>query len=212
MKKKINNIIKTNRTKIKSKIFQIATIVIIIDQFTKILVTTYLKESHGYEIIKNFFMIMYTRNTGAAFSILENQTFLLIILSLIILIILNNYISLLTKSTKLERLSLGLILGGIIGNLIDRLLYGSVIDFLSFRIFKYSFQIFNIEDTAIVVGVILFILSSIIENFSEKDAKKIDVEAEIKKIEDTTNKKKNTSKKKNTTNKKPTNNKKNKKI
>ena len=58
MKDKIKYLIKTNRTKIKSKIFQIATIIIIVDQFTKILVSTYLKEFHGYEIIKGFFMII----------------------------------------------------------------------------------------------------------------------------------------------------------
>lgn len=190
MKKKLSKLIKTKRTRIKSNIFQIAAIVLIIDQFTKLLVTTNLKELHNYVIIKDFFSLYYVKNTGAAFSILQNQSFVLIILSLIVLLVLNNYITLLTKASKLEKLSLGLILGGILGNLVDRLLYKSVIDFLSFDLFGYEFPVFNLADTAIVVGVILFLVSSIKDNFSEKDAKKIDVEAEIKKIENTTRKKK----------------------
>lgn len=205
MKKRLSKIIKLNHSKIKSNIIQIATILLILDQFTKILVMTNLKELKDYIIIKNFFSLYYIKNTGAAFSILENQTIVLIILSLIILVILNNYISLLTKSSKLEKLSLGLILGGILGNLIDRLLYNSVIDFLSFRIFNYNFPVFNIADIGIVVGVTLFVLSTIIDNISEKDAKKIDIEAEIKKIEDNTktikSKKKTTSTKKKTSKK-----------
>ncbi len=204
MKKKINKIIKTKRTKIKSKIFQIATIVLIIDQFTKILVTANLAEQKAYEIIKNFFSLYYVKNTGAAFSILQNQSFILIILSLIILIVLNNYITILVKSSKLESLSLGLVLGGIIGNLIDRLLYSSVIDFLSFNLFGYSFPVFNIADCAIVIGVILFVVASMLDNFSEKETKTIDVEAEIKKIEETTKKKTTNTKKKQTTNTKQT--------
>ena len=201
MKKKINKIIKTKRTRIKSKIFQIAAIVLMIDQFTKILVTANLAEEKAYEIIKHFFSLYYVKNTGAAFSILQNQSFILILLSLIILIVLNNYITVLEKSSKLETISLGLILGGIIGNLIDRLLYNSVIDFLSFNLFGYSFPVFNIADCAIVIGVILFVVASIMDNFSEKEAKTIDVEAEIKKIEDTTKKKTKTTKKKQTKNK-----------
>ncbi len=194
MKNKLKKIIKTNRTKIKSNIFQIATIVLIIDQFVKILVTLNLKEMHSYEIINNFFSLYYVKNTGAAFSILEDQTLILIILSLIILIVLNNYITLLTKSTKLERISLGLIIGGILGNLIDRLIYNSVIDFLSFKIFNYSFPVFNLADTAIVIGVILFIIASIKENISNKGAKDLVIKEKPKKKK-TSKKKKNNSKK-----------------
>ena len=193
MKKKLKKIINTNRTKIKSKIFQIAAVVLIIDQFVKILVTLNLKEMKSYEIINNFFSLYYVKNTGAAFSILEDQTLILIILSLVVLIVLNNYITLLTKTTKLERVSLGLIIGGILGNLIDRLLYNSVIDFLSFKIFNYSFPVFNLADTAIVIGVILFIIASIKENISNKDAKELVIDKKPKNKRKS--KKKNSSKK-----------------
>ena len=141
-----------------------------IDQFTKILVTANLAEEKAYEIIKHFFSLYYVKNTGAAFSILQNQSFILILLSLIILIVLNNYITVLEKSSKLETISLGLILGGIIGNLIDRLLYNSVIDFLSFNLFGYSFPVFNIADMFIVIAVVLIIFLMIRGGKNGKDS------------------------------------------
>ena len=62
---------------------------------------------------------------------------------------------------KYEQIAYGLILGGALGNLLDRLVYGSVIDFLDFKIFNYDYPIFNIADTGIVIGVIIIIITSI---------------------------------------------------
>lgn len=162
MKKKINN---------KLLLVLISLISLIIDLFSKIIVISYLKEMHNYKIISNFFSLFYIRNDGAAFSILEGKTTLLIILSIIFLLVLIKYIYNIKSINKLESISLGLITGGIIGNLIDRIIYGSVIDFLSFEIFNYNFPIFNLADSFIVIGVLLLSISFIKEEKSVKKTK-----------------------------------------
>ena len=104
---------------------------------------------------------MYLKNTGAAFSILEDSTPLLVIISVIVIVLLDRSIKKTSKFTNLEEISLGLIMGGIFGNLIDRIIHHGVIDYLSFRIFKYNFPVFNLADISIVIGVGLYIISII---------------------------------------------------
>ena len=115
-----------------------------------------LKLNQRISIIPNFFSIYYVRNTGAAFSILKDHRYLFIGIAFITFFLLQRYISKTKITKKLEIVSLGLLMGGLVGNLIDRLLYGYVIDYLSFNFFGYSFPIFNIADIGIVIGIILF--------------------------------------------------------
>ncbi len=96
-----------------------------------------------------------SRNRGAAFSILQNQRFFFIFLTLIVVVFLVYYIWQIRYSQKLFAFGLSLILGGAIGNLIDRALTGEVIDFIDIRII--NFAIFNIADSAITIGVIFVI-------------------------------------------------------
>lgn len=135
-------------------------IFLIIDQITKILVIKILPLSGSIEIIKNFFYITPTNNTGAAFSILIDQRIFLILITIAILAFLIQYI----KKNKIERkidiISFSFIIGGSLGNLIDRIIRGSVIDFISLKLGNYNFPIFNIADTLIVVGVILLLLGA----------------------------------------------------
>ena len=135
-------------------------IFLIIDQITKILVIKILPLSGSIEIIKNFFYIIPTNNTGAAFSILIGQRIFLILITIAILAFLIQYI----KKNKIERMidiiSFSFIIGGSLGNLIDRIIRGSVIDFISLKLGNYNFPIFNIADTLIVVGVILLLLGA----------------------------------------------------
>lgn len=136
----------------------IAFIVLIIDLTSKFLVFTSLEIDKTYVVIKNFFKIDPVKNNGAAFSILENQNIFLISVSVIILIYL---LYLLNKQTNkfINYFSFGLLIGGLLGNLVDRLFLGYVRDFFSFRIFGYNFAIFNVADIAVVSGaLILFIL------------------------------------------------------
>ena len=140
------------------KIYIITLLIFILDQITKSLISTYLKLNESIEIIKDFFYIRYINNKGASWGILENNRILLIGLSIIAIIMIIRY-SYSFKKTKLNTYGFGLLLGGILGNLSDRLIFGYVKDFLDFIIFRYDFPVFNIADISIVIGVVLLIIS-----------------------------------------------------
>ncbi len=142
------------------KIYLTALIIFITDVITKLIVSNTLLLRQSITIIKNFFYITYTKNTGVAFSLLNKAKIFIIIITITIIIMLLKYIK--NKYiNKYEQIAYGLILGGALGNLLDRLVYGSVIDFLDFKIFNYDYPIFNIADTGIVIGVIIIIITSI---------------------------------------------------
>lgn len=140
------------------KIYITAIIIFIIDQISKVIISSYIGLNSSVRIIKNFFYLTYTNNTGASFGILKNSRVLLIVLSIIALVILLRYISTF-KETKYNILGLGFLMGGIIGNLLDRVLFGYVRDFLNFYIIGYDFPVFNIADIFIVLGVFILIIS-----------------------------------------------------
>ena len=132
--------------------------VLLIDMLSKVLIKHFILLGIRIKIIKGFLYITYVKNTGAAFSIFRNNTLFLIILSIVIIGLLFYYLSKKTYLSKLENISYGLILGGAIGNLFDRIIYGYVIDFIDIYIFKYDYPVFNIADMAIVIGVIILII------------------------------------------------------
>ena len=105
------------------KIYILAISIFIIDQLSKSIISTYLKLNQSIEVIKDFFYLRYINNTGASWGILSNSRILLIILSLIAIIILIRYMYSF-KETKLNYIGFGFLLGGILGNLSDRLLHG----------------------------------------------------------------------------------------
>jgi signal peptidase II len=154
--------------KSKQKIYSIASIVIMIDLILKFIVSSKLVENDSLKVIPNFFSIYYLKNTGAAFSILQDSTVFLVILSAIILLILNNYIEKEKSLSKMSEISLGMVIGGIFGNMIDRIINHSVTDFISFRIFNYNFPVFNIADIGITVGVFLLLISVLKDYRKEK--------------------------------------------
>lgn len=129
-----------------------------IDQIIKIVLFNNLEIGLVNPVIKGFFNITLVLNDGAAFSILKSKTLFLIIISLLVFVFLLLYVWKNKKLRNVEYITYGVLLGGIIGNLIDRIIYGSVIDYLDFNIFGYSFPIFNFADVCIVVAmfVILF--------------------------------------------------------
>lgn len=152
----------------KKYIYTIALIFVLIDQVIKFSVTTTMKIHQEITIIPSFFSLYYLKNTGAAFSILGNKTIFLIIISIICLIILKNYIKKIKTATGLTVISLGIMTGGIIGNLFDRVLYHAVIDYLSFNFFGYNFPVFNFADIGITIGAVLLIIYFIIEEKEKK--------------------------------------------
>ena len=129
-----------------------------IDQFIKNIIINVLSVGESVSIIKNFLNITYVRNSGAAFSILESNTILLILISIFALIFIFNYLSK-DKLNSFESILYGILSGGICGNLFDRIVYRSVIDYLDFNIFGYRFPIFNFADTLIVISMFLIIIT-----------------------------------------------------
>lgn len=136
-------------------------ICILLDQLLKILCLNSLDMGESINIISNFWNITLVSNTGAAFSILSSSTPFLIIVSLITIILIYFFFIKGQNLKTYQTILYGLLLGGIIGNLIDRIIYGAVIDYLDFNIFGYNFPVFNLADTFIVIGVILIIIDII---------------------------------------------------
>lgn len=139
----------------------ISIILLCIDQISKLLVVNLLTKTDSITIIKNFFYLTYINNDGAAFSILVGKRIFLILIAVLVIVMLIRYIKKNNIQNKLELVSLALIIGGSLGNLMDRLVRGYVIDFLDFKLFNYNFPIFNLADTFIVIGVFLLLLKEI---------------------------------------------------
>lgn len=143
----------------KLSIIIIAIFGIALDQISKLYIASNLILYKKNPIINNFFNITYVQNKGAAWGILDGNSVFLVLITLIALFIIIRFIFKEENLTKLDILSYGLLLGGITGNFIDRILRGFVIDFLDFYIFGYDFPVFNIADIMIVVSVIIMVIS-----------------------------------------------------
>ena len=142
----------------KKKIILGSVIFLIIDIISKFLIDNYLNLAESYVIINNFFNITKVYNYGASWSILTGQRIILILISFIILGILIYYLKKF-KENKRNILAFSLLFGGIVGNLINRMFLGYVIDFLDFYIFNYDYPVFNFADVCIVIGIVLLIIA-----------------------------------------------------
>lgn len=142
------------------KIIKITSSLLLIDILIKLLVKNNMLVNESIKIINNFFYITYVKNTGAAWSILSGKQTFLIIFSIIVIALLVFYLVKKKSYLNLEVIGYSLLLSGALGNLIDRILYGYVIDYFSFYIFSYSFPIFNFADSCIVIGIVLLFISS----------------------------------------------------
>lgn len=145
----------------------VAVIVIAIDQFTKWLVVKHMDLYESIPVIDNFFYLTSHRNSGAAWGILQGQMGLFYIITVIVIIGIIYYMQKFARDSKLSLLALSLVLGGAIGNFIDRLFRKEVVDFLDFIIIRYDYPIFNVADSALVVGVILIFITIYLEERSK---------------------------------------------
>ncbi len=126
-------------------------IIIVLDQLSKYAIKILLRPYESIEVVKGIFNITYVQNTGAAFSILKGKTHFFTITTLLVIIAIIYAIIKLPAKKREIRILLALVLGGAVGNLIDRLRYGYVVDFLDFRIWP----VFNVADMAIVISVLI---------------------------------------------------------
>lgn len=149
----------------KNKIFIFSIIGLVIDQILKFFVSVYLTK---LIIIPSFLSLVYTKNYGVAFSMLFGNRLLILLISAILIIFIfylirSDYKE--NKNNKTTEIAYGMLLGGVFGNLFDRIIRGYVVDYISLNIFGYMFPIFNLADILITVGVLVLIINII---FSKK--------------------------------------------
>jgi signal peptidase II len=138
----------------------IAVSVAVLDQLTKWLVVRFIGSEESRVVISGFFSLVNWSNTGAAWGMFQNYNLVLAVISLLTVLALYLFRRSFPLSRWGSRIAFGLIVGGIIGNLIDRIRVGYVIDFLFFYIGQYHWPAFNVADSAICVGVGLYIILS----------------------------------------------------
>ena len=134
-------------------------LVVVFDQATKYLVRHNLDLHATVQVVGDFFRLTYVENSGIVFGIKVGGALPLFTVLSIVATILILYYFFRERANHLGvRISLALILGGAVGNLIDRLVFGRVVDFLDFGVGEYRFFVFNVADSAVTVGVVLFLL------------------------------------------------------
>ncbi len=127
-------------------------IVVILDQITKLLIKSNFNINESVNLISNFLNLTFITNTGSAFGILQGFNTYMIFISMIVLGVILFYWD---KISNKEKIFFAFIMGGIVGNLIDRIAYGFVVDFISFSFWPA----FNVADSAITIGIILLIFT-----------------------------------------------------
>lgn len=139
----------------------------IIDQLTKLLVINNLKSISTFPIIKNVFHLTYVENTGAAFSVFNKNTMALTILTSVFILILLYFLyrETMTNNNTFMKIGVSFIIGGAIGNLIDRIFRSYVVDFFDLRII--NFAVFNVADLFVTIGAI-FVLYVLVFDKSYK--------------------------------------------
>ena len=147
--------------------FILTIFIIISDQITKLMAISHLKTSPPYIVLDNFFQFHYVENYGAAFGILQNKKLFFVIITLAVIVaitffLMKNY----HQMNIFMRIGLSMLLGGAIGNFIDRLRLGYVVDFISFRLInRYDFPVFNIADIFIVAGTGLILILVLFDKY-----------------------------------------------
>ena len=145
--------------------FAIALVIVALDRWTKAMIRAKLATIGVSDVIKGFFELSYSENTGAAFGSFQGKNAIFIVVGIIALAFIFYIFRSLNKSTWM-RISFGLILGGALGNLIDRIAFGFVIDFIRIRVTQSMWwPNFNIADAGITVGAIMFAVYKLIDSY-----------------------------------------------
>jgi signal peptidase II len=139
-------------------------VLVVLDQWTKWLIRSHLELGDRISVIPGLFNITYVRNTGAAWGIFQGQNLILALVSLVMLILLVVFRKHLFPVNRLAMTAYGCLIGGILGNFYDRVKLNYVVDFLDFYIKDSHFPSFNIADSAICIGVALYMTCSFIEH------------------------------------------------
>ncbi|GAA0460726.1 signal peptidase II [Alkalibacillus silvisoli] len=152
----------------------IALFIIALDQITKWVIIRTMNLHESIEVISGFFYITSHRNSGAAWGMLQGQMWLFYLVTVFVVGVIVYYMRQYRNGYKLLNVGFALILGGAIGNFIDRIVMQEVVDFLDFIIFNYNFPIFNVADMALTVGVTIIIVLILYDEWNSKRMKKDD--------------------------------------
>jgi signal peptidase II len=156
--------------------YVIALAIVLTDQLTKAIVMRSMSLGQSIPLVAGYFDLTFVLNPGAAFSLLATlperiRTPFFICISVAATVLITVYRARYLRQQRLASLSLGLILGGAIGNLIDRVRYGVVVDFLDVHVYQYHWPVFNVADSAISVGVTLLVFEMLLEWQREKGSR-----------------------------------------
>lgn len=146
----------------------ITIVILILDQITKFIITKTMQIGDSFEVIPNFLSITSHRNNGAAWGILSGKMGFFYIITLIILAVLIIFYIKETKYNAFMQVAISLLFAGALGNFIDRLFNGEVVDFIDTNIFGYDFPIFNIADSSLTIGVI-FVIIALVKDATKKE-------------------------------------------
>lgn len=149
--------------------YGIALAVILVDQFTKWLIVTYMEYGDSIQVIQDVLYITSHRNRGAAWGMLQNQMWFFYLITIVFVIAIVYYLKKFGKRDKLLGVALGLILGGALGNFIDRVFRKEVVDFIHTYIFSYNFPVFNVADSSLCIGVALLFIQTLMEGKKAKE-------------------------------------------
>lgn len=156
-------------TNMKRKHLLTLMMIVVFDQITKILVSSNMNLFDSIEIIHGFFNLTYVQNTGAAWSILEGNMVFFYLISAVALVMMVKFYQH-PETDELSQWAMSLMIGGTLGNLLDRIRLQYVVDFFDFNIFGYDFPVFNIADCFLCLGVAVLMLSFILEGVKKDEA------------------------------------------
>lgn len=139
--------------------------IIILDQLTKWMVATQMQVGQNIPVIKGVVSFLSHRNRGAAFGILQGRMWLFYIITAVVVVAVIVYLQKAGRKHPLLGVALALVLGGAVGNFIDRIFRGEVVDFIYFSII--NFPIFNVADSSLCIGVALIFIQILFENKKE---------------------------------------------
>lgn len=148
--------------------FLISILLIALDQLSKWWIVQHMELYQSIPVISDFFYITSHRNRGAAFGILQEQRWFFIVVTTCVVIAIIVFMVKMKKETILTKTALSFVLGGAVGNMIDRIQTGEVVDFFHFQFGSYHFPIFNVADSAICVGVVLFLIANLLDYKKEQ--------------------------------------------
>lgn len=148
--------------------YAIGLIVLILDQLSKWMIVKTMAVGESIELVPGVLYITSSRNTGAAWSMLEGQLWFFYLVTVVVLAVVIYYMQKVGRRQPFVGVALGLVIGGTLGNFVDRLFRGEVVDFIHVYLGAYSYPVFNLADSSLVIGALLIVIYTLFDSKKEK--------------------------------------------